>query len=203
MNKYKVVVFEQHGSGEHKISGIREFGRDIEIAAVFDIEAALPEFIDDPERYVTTDFFGDLVLDFLRHPDLSEYLAEICLDKDVPVIASGKKTRGAITPFTCCGLGRIGGRYAEQFGLPELDVEVENGRISRIMVRRGAPCGATWHVIPKIIGLTPEEALATLAREVQYLCKADPRAFDPVSSKSPLHYAGNVHIAALKKALTK
>ena len=48
-----------------------------------------------------------------------------------------------------------------------------------------------------------EEAAVTFAREVQYLCVADPSAFDPISGKSSLHYAGDVHAAALKKALRK
>ena len=43
----------------------------------------------------------------------------------------------------------------------------------------------------------------TLAREVQYICYADPSAFDPISGKSPLHYAGAVHAAALKKAISE
>jgi hypothetical protein len=49
--------------------------------------------------------------------------------------------------------------------------------------------------------LPVEEAISTLAREVQYICYADPSAFDPISGKSPLHYAGDVHAAAFKKAL--
>ena len=69
-------------------------------------------------------------------------------------------------------------------------------------MRRGAPCGATWDVLANVIGLSVEEAITTLAREVQYICYADPSDFDPISGKSPLHYAGDVHAAALKKALS-
>ena len=80
-------------------------------------------------------------------------------------------------------------------------MEVKNDKITSIEVKRGAPCGATWDVLSRVIGLPIDEALSTLAREVQYLCYADPSAFDPISGKSPLHYAGDVHAAALKKAL--
>ena len=38
---------------------------------------------------------------------------------------------------------------------------------------------------------------------MQYLCVADPSSFDPISGKSALHYAGKVHAAALKKALSE
>ncbi|MBE9519600.1 MAG: hypothetical protein IME97_00625 [Proteobacteria bacterium] len=95
------------------------------------------------------------------------------------------------------------GEYGKQFGLPEYKIEVSNSRISSIEVRRGAPCGATWDVLANVIGLPVEEAITTLAREVQYICYADPSSFDPISGKSPLHYAGDVHAAALKKALSE
>lgn len=199
----RIVVFEQQGSGQFKIKGIREFGRNIIITDIFSIDASLSTFIDEPERFVTSRFVADLVLDFLKHPDLSHYLAELCRGKGIPVVASGKKIPDAITPFTCCGLGRYKrlAAYGEQFGLPELNIAVKAGRIERIEVRRGAPCGVTWQVTERIIGRTLEEAAYTMAREVQYLCAADPSKFDPLSGKSALHYAGDVHAAAVKKAL--
>ena len=80
-------------------------------------------------------------------------------------------------------------------------VEVKDGRVNAIEVLRGAPCGATWDVLANVIGLSVKEAVSTLAREVQYICYADPSSFDPISGKSPLHYAGDVHAAAFKKAL--
>lgn len=87
--------------------------------------------------------------------------------------------------------------------MPEYSVEVANGRVAAIEVKRGAPCGATWDVLARVIGLKVEEAVSTLAREVQYICYADPSAFDPISGKSPLHYAGDVHAAAFKKGLAE
>ena len=82
-------------------------------------------------------------------------------------------------------------------------MEVEEDRIKSIEVNRGAPCGATWDVMARVIGLPVEEAITTLAREVQYICYADPSSFDPISGKSPLHYAGEVHAAAMKKAISE
>ena len=82
-------------------------------------------------------------------------------------------------------------------------MEVKNDKINSIEVKRGAPCGATWDVLSRVIGLPFDEAISTLAREVQYLCYADPSAFDPISGKSPLHYAGDVHAAALNKAFSE
>ena len=200
--RQRLIIFQEKGSGEKKLVGLRRFGRDLEIAAVYDITAPLPSFIDNPEEFIPAEFSGDLVLSFLKHPDLLAYLAELCQAKRLPLIASGKKCEKAITPFTCCGLGRLPGlgAYGEQFGFPELRIEEEGGRISRIEVMRGASCGATWLAAERVIGLPFDEALTTYPREVQYLCVADPSAFDPLSGKSSVHYAGHVHAAALKKA---
>jgi hypothetical protein len=100
MSTFKIVVFEEHGSGEKKIQGINRHGTGLEIVRRCNIVAALPEIIDDPGRYIPEDFEADLVLDFLKHPDLSSHLALVCKKKQIPVIASGKKHADALTPFT-------------------------------------------------------------------------------------------------------
>lgn len=198
-----IIVFQQRGSGAKKIEGIERYGKNITLSRIIDIDAALPDFIESPEEFITSDFSCDLVLSFLAHPDLLHYLAKICADKKIPIIASGKQCAQAITPFTCCGLGRLPnlGEYGQQFGLPEFTVRLQGNIITHVDIQRGASCGATWEAMQSIIGLDVATALSTLPREVQYRCIANPAAFDPVSGKSSLHYAGDVHIAALKKAV--
>ncbi len=199
----RLVIFEERGSGDYKIAGIEVYGRDMEIAKVFNIEAPLPPIIDEPDEYISEDFHGDLVLNFLKHPDLSEYLVRLCNKKGIPVIASGQQIPGAICPFTCCGLGKKEGlgAYGQQFGVPEYEVEIEDGRISDVRVKRAASCGATYQVVRELIGTEIEKAPTEISRRVQYLCLSDPSDFDPVSGKSALHFAGEVHKAALKKAI--
>ncbi len=97
---FTIVVFEEQGSGEKKIQGIGAHGTGLEISRRYNIEASLPAVVDDPENYIPEDFTADLVLDFLKHPDLSAHLARVCREKNTPVIASGKKHDGAMTPFT-------------------------------------------------------------------------------------------------------
>jgi len=199
----KITVFEQNGSGQHKIKGITQYGSGIEINEIISIDDFFPDFVDNPEDYITDSFTADLVLDYLTHPDLSHYLVGLCNKKKIPIVASGKKNENALTPFTCCGLGRHRGlgNYGDQFGFPEYRVELDGNRIASLKVLRGAPCGATWDIISRVVGADIEEALTLLPREVQYLCTANPGRFDPVSGKSPVHYAGYVHRAALKKAI--
>ena len=66
---------------------------------------------------------------------------------------------------------------------------------------RGAPCGATWEAAQKMRGLPAAEAVVRIGLETQYFCKADPAGWDPIHGKSPVHFAGKVHSAALKKAV--
>lgn len=197
-----IVVFQEAGSAEKKIKGIKTYGKDIEIAKLVSVDVALPAVIDDPEAYIDEEFEGDLVMNFLKHPDLSSYLVELCEKKKIPVITNGKPGKG-FTPYTCCGLGKSEklGAYGLQFGFPEYRIEVEDGRICRIDVLRGAPCGATWEAVENLIGCDVDEAMSKLPRQVQYNCFANPSGWDPISGKSPVHYAGYVHRAALKKAI--
>ena len=200
----RISVIQEGDAGALKISGIKEYGHDLEIVEVITVPSNLPLLVDEPEAHVPLHFAGDLVLSFLKHPDLLDYLAAVCEKQGLPLVASGRHCRYGHTPFTCCGLGRHQGlgHYGEQFGFPELALSLDQtGRIEGITVLRGASCGATWEAIAPVIGLTPEEALVTYPREVQYLCHADPSAFDPISGKSAVHYAGHVHHAALAKTL--
>jgi hypothetical protein len=198
-----ITVFEQNGSGQQKIKGIEKYGDSVTIKKIIQINGFFPDFIDDPENYLNDSFDGDLVLDYLTHPDLSHYLVSLCKQKSIPVVSSGKKNQDSITPFTCCGLGQHKGLgpYGQQFGFPEYRITLEKNIIVSLEVIRGAPCGASWEIIEHIIGRDVEEAMSTLPREVQYRCSANPSRFDPVSGKSPVHYAGYVHRAALKKAM--
>ncbi len=198
-----IVVFEQNGSGQQKIKGIAAYGSGVVITEVITLRGAFPDFVDDPETYISDQFQADLVLDYLTHPDLSHYLVTLCKAKGIPVVSTGKKNEDALTPFTCCGLGKHQGlgNYGNQFGFPEYHITLENNKITSLEVIRGAPCGASWEIIEHIIGRDIDEAMSSLPREVQYRCSANPSGFDPVTGKSPVHYAGYVHRAALKKAI--
>ncbi len=82
-------------------------------------------------------------------------------------------------------------------------VETKGGNITRVVVTRSAPCGATWDAAERIIGMPEQEAIIRIGLETQFFCKADPSDWDPIYGKSPVHFAGHMHEAALKKALKK
>lgn len=201
----QIIIFEEDGSGDYKVAGIEVYGINIRIKRVFNLKGPFPLLIDEPEEYINGIPDADLCLDFLRHPDLSQHLVELCKTKSTPVIVSGQHIPGAVCPFTCCGLGRKEnlGEYGRQFGIPEYEVQIQHRRICSIEVKRGASCGATWQACREITGVFAAEAPTIISRQIQYLCLSDPSAFDPVSGKSAVHFAGEVHKAALERAIKK
>jgi thymidylate synthase len=80
-------------------------------------------------------------------------------------------------------------------------VKVEEGKITDITVKRGAPCGATWEAALRVVNMAAEESIIRMGLETQFFCTADPAGWDPIYGKSPVHFAGDVHAAALKRAI--
>ena len=101
-SRQKILVFQQNGSGESKIQGIRKHGKERFIIQTFSIDETLPPILDDTRDYLPSNIQADLILDFLEHPDLSHDLALACRAQNIPIVASGKKLRvkGALTPPT-------------------------------------------------------------------------------------------------------
>ncbi len=206
-DKQQILVLEQDGRGRKKIQGIARHGCGRFEMTVNEIRSDLPDVIDDGRIYLPERLTAHLVLDYLRHPDLSYDLAQMCLRQGIPVVASAKKTRieGTFTPPVCCALPPIQllGFYGQRFGQPELDITLKDGIITGIHVRRGAPCGATWSAAEKVIGLACDEAAVRMGLETQFFCSADPAGWDPIHGKSPVHLAGHLHRTALLKAISR
>jgi hypothetical protein len=203
----RVAVFQQNGSGERKIAGVRAYGADIIALEIISIDESLPLVLDDARRYLPEKIEADLALDYLTHQDLSCDLVEICVANGIPIVSSGKKRVGrrVMTPPTCCGLPRQDclGPYGERFGAPEFEVVIKDGLIAEVVVLRGAPCGATWEAARRMIGVTVADAARKIGLDTQFFCSANPAGWDPIHGKSPVHFAGRVHNHALQMALEK
>ena len=98
----KILVFQQNRGGENKIAGIRKYGGNRFRIDIISMDEDLPPVIDDARKLLPENIQADLVLDFLQHPDLSYDLAQICSEREIPLVASGKKhhTGHVITPPT-------------------------------------------------------------------------------------------------------
>lgn len=96
----RIAVFQQMNSGEAKIAGIRRYGGDRFRLACVAIDQPLPPVLDDTAAFLPQNLAADLVLDYLRHPDLTEDLAALCARRSIPMIAPGRRVRYAVTPPT-------------------------------------------------------------------------------------------------------
>ncbi len=203
----KIMVFQQNGSGKSKIDGINKFGEKQFVIETFDIDEPLAPVLDDTSQYLPEKIKADIVLDYLKHRDLSDDLSDLCKKLDIPVVASGKKiiTGKAICPPICCALARQSclGDYGKVFGTPEIEIVTQKDIITEIKVLKGAPCGATWNAAQKIKNMPIERALTRFGLEVQFFCSADPANWDPLWGKSPVHLAADIHGAVLKAGLKK
>jgi len=203
----RILVFQQEGSGEGKIRGIRRYGGGRFVIRTFDIYGSLPGLIDDSSRYLPRTLDADLVLDYLKHSDLSADLWSLCERFGIPAVASNRKGTGGwvLKPRTCCSLPRTEslGEYGRLFGYPEFEVTVSDGRIAGITVLRGAPCGATWEAAEQTVGISVEDAPVHIGLRTQYYCTADPAGWDMMHGRSPVHCSAELHMAALRKALDR
>jgi hypothetical protein len=95
------------------------------------------------------------------------------------------------------------GEYGRRFGTPRFSVTARAGRLVAIDVLRGAPCGATWSAAARMIGRPVDNAATRIGLEVQFFCSADPAGWDPLFGRSPVHFAGKVHRAAMEAALVR
>ncbi len=199
-----IAIFQRGNFADHIAEGIR-LNSDFKVS-VFSVPEELPQIIDEVEKYIKSDFKADLILDYLYHPNLTEYLIELAKSKGIPIIVPKRKVRDAITPVTCCTLGLNSSldavlRYSKKFGFPEIDVRIDDGKIVDVKVKKGAPCGATVEAAEKIVGMNVSDAIQKFPLEVQYLCRAETGYDVAKSKKSPLHIAGDVHIEAIKRAV--
>ena len=203
----KVLVFQEGGRAESKVKGIQRYGHNRFDITLVTIDQPLPAVVDDASEYLPETISADLVLDFLKHPDLSHDLALLCRRMGIPIVASGKKTTvdGTHTPPVCCALAQYRelGPYSRFFGAPEFNVTVQDGLISEVKVNRGAPCVATWEAARRMKGARVEDAPVRMGLDTQFFCTADPSNWDPIWGKSPVHLAADLHRAALAAALKK
>jgi len=91
MPRPKILVFQERGSGEKKVAGIEHYAPGEFRLEVFSIDEPLPALIDDPDCYLPEKIEADLVLGFLRHPDLVAELFRRCREAKIPLVASARK----------------------------------------------------------------------------------------------------------------
>lgn len=136
------------------------------------------DFLDNPEEHLPTDLPEcDLILSLGLPSDLQYTLpilasrvkakAVIAPIDDSRWIPPGLRRQieeelsemgvASTFPKPACSLEKTGDPYidafAEHFGRPKLEVEVEEDAIREVRVKRGSPCGSTWFIVEKLAGV--------------------------------------------------
>ncbi len=150
------------------------------------VEPIPPNVVDDVTIEVPE---ADLYLSYLRSPAQALALVE----KGRPVILGVsfgpgfvRQARGinpaVVAPETMCSLEPTTGNdaidtFARAFGRPQFEVTVRDGKLVRLDVLRGSPCGSTAAAAAELVGqyLSPADAPALRPSDLPPLPGAAPR----------------------------
>ncbi len=187
----------------------------------------LPEMLEDPDEYLPELPRVDVLLAVRLHPDL---LMELPERYEIRALIVPVEAPDWIDPWTedrlreaCEGAGveltiaRPGcdleppGPVTERFcergriGRPRLSLRVEGGVVVGAGVIRSAPCGCTWFVARRLVGVDAEpEAVREAAFEAHHSfpCTASMEV-DERLGDTPLHVGARLHIRAALRALER
>ncbi len=216
-----VGVIKRGKYGERLLETIKAH-TDFEVVSV-EVPEILPGFIEDPEEFVRElnfdpqIFKSDLLVLYTFHPDLTPEIVRLAGKEGVKavIIPGGIGRAGSIVELEriadeygihievdeiCCTLEECGvpviDQFAKKLGKPELEVQTKDGKISRVNVLRGSPCGATWHAASEIVGKTVAEAPSLTGLFCQqYPCRA------VRGGPGGIHTSGDLHKDAMERAL--
>ena len=196
----------------------------------FPAPETLPDFIDDPDPYIPALPSADIMIATEIHPDILMELPPRLNDAGikgliVPVEQSREASSGlakqvaercsdlgieSAFPKPFCSLNReegIIGRFVSEFGIgiPAVEIGVANGVISAVAVKQSAPCGSTWFVAKKLIGVpaNSQRDIRDIVAEAHhsYPCTAD-MTVDRELGDTILHRAGYLIRSAVEDALS-
>ena len=223
----KVIILSSGEYGSRIVNTIATKGFAQYIVGMYEFSDDLPEFLDDISSYIPENLpeadllisiglFGDINLvipEIISQTGIKSVIVPIHDPKQIPYglqneIESMVKNINSevkiIFPKPFCSLIPNGDefidRFAELFGKPKLEIDADS-RINSINVIRGAPCGSTWYISEKLIGLPVEEAEFESGNKFHnYPCLAS-MSTDPMVGDTIMHLAGYKIKEAVKRAL--
>jgi len=188
-----------------------------------ELPESIPDFIEYPRDFIASlnidkeVLSSDLIITYTLHPDLTPEIIRLAGESGARAIIiaggmsraggrqeldelSGKYSMHIEVHEICCEIGKCGDDvvdwFASCFGIPEINITVINGIVSKVNVIRCAPCGSTQHMAKGLIGKSIEEAPAYAGLLVQqYPCRA------VRGTAGGIHKAAQLHKKAVEKAL--
>jgi len=180
----KVLIVTQGWYGERIAQHILKHKPDDWVIEVVKMTGTLPLVIDEPENYIPSDIkdcqllitlsespgMSSLIPDLARASGAQAVIAPIDNSKWLPpglknsILGSLSDKKIAVAfPKPFCTLEANTGNefideFASRFGSPELNISLEEGRVKKVKLLRGSPCGSSAHVAEKLLGLNEEDA---------------------------------------------
>lgn len=209
-----VNTIASHGFAQY-IVGIHEFPDDLP-EFLDDVDEYVPKNLPDADLLISVGLFGDINLvipEIISNTGVKSAIVPIHDPKQIPMglqseienLINDKDSEVKIVfPKPFCALAPMGDefidQFAETFGKPELEIDADN-TINSINVLRGAPCGSTWYIAEKLIGLPIEDAEFEAGNKFHnYPCLAS-MSTDPMIGDTIMHLAGYKTKEAVKRAL--
>ncbi len=199
-----------------------------EIAGAHELPTDLPQMIDDPAKYLPEIPPHEVMVAINVHEDLLLELPKMAVKAGakalvVPVedprwVSMGVRNQlhricdelqmefSAPKPF--CSLGEVGKTNIDSFvnkfriGRPKLVIKIQDNKIANVQVLRSAPCGDTYYVARKMIGLKIDEKLDETVSKFwhSYPCIGSMK-LDPELKDTILHTGGYLHRTAVHDAI--
>ncbi len=185
-----------------------------------DLPEFVPVFIEEPDEFLENlnfdlgVFSAEIVVTYSLHPDLTSAIALLAAEAGVrALIVPGGHAKASISELNkisekfdisievdeiCCTLeaNSANSPFAEIFGVPVLKVKTRDGKVAKVEVIKGAPCGSTWHMARELVGVPVKDAPPKAGLIVQqYPCRAIR------GEMGGIHESGELHKQALIKAL--
>jgi hypothetical protein len=208
MTKIGVILRGKYGS--RLVETVRS-KTDMEVM-VAELPAYLPDFIDEPDEFFsgldfdTKVFDADIIITYSLHPDITPQIARMAGKAGVrALIVPGGASKAPVKELEdiskeygifievdeiCCNVASDPATddFTCFFGNPVLDVEIKDGKIAKVNVIRGAPCGSTWHLAEALVGTPIEEAGPKAGLIVsQYPCRAVRGNMGGIHESSEMH----------------
>lgn len=180
----RILAIVQGEYGERIANNIKNNGPSKWEIQTMEIEKGLPALIDDPEEFLPPDIpkadlllamqeesaAAQLIVDIARAAQVRGVIAPIDNSEWLPEgmmnqIKRELKEMGveSVFPRPFCILEETGSKLLDQFvecfGKPKLDLEWEDGKVTRVEIKRDAACGSANYVAKQLVGVSIDEAV--------------------------------------------
>jgi len=220
----KILALADDEYGNRIVSWIKKNCSATWEISTLSLDVNLPEIVDYPEEFLPAGIPAtDLVLFLIQNSRKVELLPAIARKsnaKAVIVAVDGLWLQPvlrrqiekeleipAVFARTFCTLVGDGNplvdEFAQYFGMPEFEINVEDEIIKNVIVKRGAPCGCSHFIAENLLGTKAEDAAVKAGMlHHNYPCMAS-MEFDKLTGDTLLHFSAHNTAKVVERALKK